>query len=165
MDIALPSMFEVTCEDSGEGVLPVHYFAEKETFVRAAAVAEIFRYATLVYILRIIHPPSSTPVPEIQDAVQSVINLLPLVPDIMGPGSNLGWCYVVIGVELADTEQREYIWCRLQSLRSLAMQNVGSAERILMATWKNRDQARLGLAEYGYWQDLMRDLDIEQILI
>lgn len=165
VDITLPSMFEIACAHSGEVLSPIRYFTEKETFMRAAAVAEIFRYAMLVYVLRIIHPPSSTLIPEIQDAVQSAIDLFPLVPDVIGPGSNLGWAYVVIGVELTEAEQREYIWCRLQSLHSLALQNVDSAEKVLKAAWKNRDDSRLGLAEYGHWQDLMRILDIEQILI
>lgn len=157
--------FEMTWANEGETLSPVHYFPQKEIFTRAAAVAEIFRYSLLVYVLRILHPPGLTPIPEIQEAVQSVLELLPLVPDVVGPGSNLGWAFVVIGIELEEEQVRQYIWGRLQGLRSLAFGNVESAEKILKAGWRNRDEARQGRGRCRHWQDLMQSLDVEQILI
>lgn len=165
MEVTSPLAFEITCAAPGESLSPIQYFAQKEIYTRASAVAEIFRYAMLIYVLRILNPPDGTPVPEIQKAVLSVIDLLPLVPDVLGPGSNLGWAYVVVGVELDEEEHREYIWSRLQGLHSLALGNVFAAEKVLKAAWRNRDEAKVGREQYREWQQLMQELNVEQILI
>ncbi|KAL4969797.1 fungal specific transcription factor domain-containing protein [Aspergillus stella-maris] len=157
--------FEITCAVPGRLLSPIQYLTQKEIFARASAVAEIFRYAMLIYVLRILHPLDGSPVPDIQQAVSNVIDLLPLVPDVLGPGSNLGWAFVVVGAELDEEEHREYIWGRLQGLHSLALGNVWSAEKVLQAAWKNRDEAKLGKTRYREWQLLMQDLGVEQILI
>ncbi|KAL3487077.1 fungal-specific transcription factor domain-containing protein [Aspergillus germanicus] len=165
IELDSPLAFELTCAAPGEALSPIQYFARNEIFTRALAVAEIFRYAMLIYVLRILNPPGHTLVPEIQQAVLSVMDLLPLVPDVLGPGANLGWAYVVVGVELEDEERREYIWSRLQGLHSLALANVFAAEKVLKAAWRNRDEARLGREQYRDWQQLMQGLNIDQILI
>lgn len=164
-DVTTAPTFGITCVESTESLSPIYYLTQQEISSRAAAVAEIFRLATLVYVLRIIHPPGSDLIPDIHESVLSVISLLPQVPDVVGPGSNLGWAYVVIGAELDDEEQREYIRGRLQGLYSLAMQNVASAEKVLEEVWRNRDEARLGGKRYRHWQEIMQGLGVEQILI
>lgn len=102
---------------------------------------------------------------EIQESVDAVISLLPRVPDVVGPGSNLGWAFVVVGAEIDDEEQREYIRSRLRSMYSLAIHNVQSAEVTLEAVWRNREAAHAGFEDMKSWQDVLTGIQAEQILI
>ncbi|KAJ5661150.1 Zn(2)-C6 fungal-type DNA-binding domain protein [Penicillium longicatenatum] len=157
--------FSLACDNTDPRLSPIQYLTNQEIATRATAVAEIFRHATLVYTIRTMHAPAAIQHPEILKSVEIVVQLLPQVPDVVGPGSNLGWAFVVIGAELDAIEQREYFRGRLHSLRSLAIQNVASGELILEEVWRNRDAARLEEAKYRRWQEVMQDLEVEQILI
>ena len=132
---------------------------------RVMATAEIFRHATEIYVHRIAFPPGSDESDEVTQLVQAALQSMTLVPDALGPGANLGWCFVVIGSELDEPEQRDYIRSRVSSLHQLGMLNSKSSEKILEYVWAHRDLVACGLAQPLRWQDVMQEIGEQQILV
>lgn len=156
----------VSCHDLLAEVNPILELHQQELLDRAVATAEIFRHAALIYAWRILEPPCTGTPPHIRDSVCSMFELLPLVPDCIGPGANLGWALVVIGAETDEEDQRQYIRCRYECLHALQMDNSRSAEKLLEAVWRHRDAVNTGCEpSYRPWQDIMHSINGDQILI
>lgn len=135
--------------------------------LRITATAEIFRHALHVYISRIVTGPSCPPDHTAQASIDAAFDLLPFVPDAIGPGSNLGWALVVIGSETDTPELREYIRCRWRALKLLELNNTESAERVVESVWQRRDAADPAhrWRDNWHWQDVMKTCGGEQILL
>lgn len=139
-------------------------FDEHEYYLRMHAVAEIYRLSMQIYIHRIVCKFTGEPAPsQIQESVSEIFRLLSLVPDVVGPGCTLGWCLTVAGAEVGAPEQREYVLHRLAGIRSLGMNQVYSAEKVLLCLWQQQDGSP-ELHGRKTWQDIMKELDEGQIL-
>ncbi|KAF2651154.1 hypothetical protein K491DRAFT_637975 [Lophiostoma macrostomum CBS 122681] len=132
---------------------------------RVMATAEIFRLATELYTHRIAYAPGYDASEEVERLIQEALNLMTVVPDVMGPGANLGWCFVVIGSELDLAEHRDYIRSRVASLHQLGMHNSKSSEKILEHVWAHRDLVACGIAQPLRWQDIVQQIGEQQILV
>lgn len=130
---------------------------------KTIATAEIFRHATHVYLHRIGNDPMQDR-PEVQRSVDAIFSLLAQVPDAVGPGTNVGRAFVVIGAELDDEERREYIRCRWKILQVLEMGNTDTTASLLEDVWHKRDVARLFNEKVPRWPDVMRCSGAEQII-
>lgn len=155
----------VTCHQDIETVIPVGDFSEYELCRRAIAVAEIFRHATHIYVYRIAHAPSIPPSKVIQSSIDAIFNLLPFVPDAIGPGANLGWAIVVVGAETDSEERREYLRCRWHSMEILGLRNTDYGGHLLEQVWNAQNKAKDFNRPRPRWQDIMRETDSDQILV
>lgn len=129
------------------------------------ATAEIFRHACHIYVYRLIHAPEEALSDKMADSLHSALELLTQVPDALGPGANLGWCLVVIGAELDQSHQRDYIRTRWPHLNSLGISNCENARKILEEVWIQRDLFSHGQGSPGRWQHIMQDIGQTQILV
>lgn len=163
----LETSLAVSCSSASCELFATESVNERELNRRVFAAAEIFRHAAHVYVHRIISDPARECPQEIQESVDAVFELLPAVPDALGPGSNLGWCFTVIGAEVDDEDRREYLRSRLRNINLLAMENTKSAERVLECVWNQRDLALKaeGNARFERWQDTMKIAGQEQVLV
>lgn len=123
---------------------------------RAAATAEIFRHAAHIYVHRVnAHQGEPLPV-DIQHSVDEILNLLNLIPDTRGPGSNLAWPLFTVGLELDSPELRGMVLDWWQILHLLGMESTRKTERVLVETWRHRDEAKEGRGVAANWQEVMR---------
>lgn len=164
-----PPSLCVSCHPSGLTSLAVEDLNISELSRRIVATAEIFRHATHVYVFRIAHDMYIAPSPEIRASIEEGLKLLTQVPDALGPGSNLGWCLVVLGSEIESAREadRSYVRSRWAGMHSLGMGNTKSAEKILEQVWRQRDElAQNGGGDGGVrWQDVMIQMGESQILV
>lgn len=155
----------VCCHGEAVYLNPIVDINQHEHFRRLVAVAEIFRHAAHLYIHRITHDPGESLPPEMRQSVDAMIDLLTIVPDAQGPGSNLGWCLTVLGAELDSTEHRDYVRARLRGIRILGLDNPASGEKVLEEVWAQRDAQRTTGCRVQRWQDVMQRMGEGQILI
>lgn len=157
----------VSCDRDLTSSVPINELGQPDYARRITATAEIFRHALHVYISRIVTGPSNPLDANAQASIDAVFELLPYVPDAIGPGSNLGWALVVIGSETDAPELREYLRCRWKGLSLLEMNNTQSAERLVENVWQRRDMAGLGnrWSANWHWQEVMKTCGGEQILV
>lgn len=155
----------MTCQND-EAVLTAVTGLNKDDMSRQiVAVAELFRHACHVYVWRIAHESEDNLPERIQESVDTMFKLLPLVPDVIGPGSNLGWVLTVLGAEVDEPENREYIRGRLMDICTLGMYNPKAALNVLERVWSQRDLSRMGYGKIQPWQEVMADLREDQILV
>lgn len=88
-----------------------------------------------------------------------------MVPDALGPGANLGWCLVVIGAEMDQVHERDYVQSRLDGLHLLGIHNTKNGQKILDEVWTRRDLVSRGEALPERWQDTMQRIGQSQILV
>lgn len=156
----------ITCQPcSSPPLTSAAGISEEELHRRIVAVAEIFRHASHIYVYRISRGPQIPLDPEIQCSLDTAKNLLAMVPDTSGPGANLGWCLVVMGAEMNDEHDRDYIRSRLERLQLLGIYNTRSGEGILEEVWSHADLVKLGQAVPESWQDAMQRIGQPQILV
>ncbi|KAI4858695.1 fungal-specific transcription factor domain-containing protein [Hypoxylon rubiginosum] len=156
---------KIFCQQTGE-VLSITVDLNKEELQRRmVATAEIFRHACHIYVYRLIHAPEEALSDKMADSLHSALELLTQVPDALGPGANLGWCLVVIGAELDQSHQRDYIRTRWPHLNSLGISNCENARKILEEVWIQRDLFSHGQGSPGRWQHIMQDIGQTQILV
>lgn len=152
-----------------EMLSPADPFEDFDVHEAARSSAEIFRHALHVYVHRIIHDPLSTsePSPIVQEAVSESLMLLPVIPDITGPGTFLGWALVVLGAEIDGLDHREFIKRRLESLTLLSVNHGHLALVVLDEVWRRRDAIRLGrsICRRVRWQEVMEDMGVDQALV
>jgi hypothetical protein len=132
---------------------------------RMVATAEIFRHASHIYVYRIAYDPEIPLTEEMQESLETALDLLTAVPDAIGPGANLGWCLVVIGAELDLVDQREYIRSRWARMHLLGMYNTKNGQRILEEVWSHRDLVSCGQVPAKRWQEIMQHIGESQILV
>lgn len=138
---------------------------QSDLWRRAGATAEIFRHAAHIYVHRI-GAYSGEPLPtEIQRSVDTILDLLSLVPDARGPGSNLAWPLFVVGVEVNSPELRDIVLDRWQGLHLLGMKSTYGTERVLLETWRCRDKANTGIGVAKPWQEIMQTMGEEQMMV
>jgi hypothetical protein len=140
--------------------------SETETLKTAWHAAEVFRHALHIFVFRIVEPPISSTTKEIKASLHAVFELLPLIPDTLGPGSMLGWALVVVGSEVDELEHREYIRARCDCI-SLLQLNAGiSGQQVLDEVWRRRDLIKSGKSNgmACNWQDVMQELGIGVVL-
>lgn len=158
--------FSITCQSSSSPPLTsAAGISEEELRKRTIAVAETFRHASHIYVYRIAHGPQMPLDAEMQHSLETAMHLLTLVPDTSGPGANLGWCLVVLGAEMNDEHDRDYVRSRLERLKLLGIYNTRSGEGILEEVWSHADLVRLGQAIPESWQDTMQRIGQPQILV
>ncbi|CAK7199360.1 hypothetical protein SEUCBS139899_002038 [Sporothrix eucalyptigena] len=155
----------ILCHASGQTVPATVTLDEEELRRRMVATAEIFRHASHIYVYRIAHEPEQPLAEDIQASLVAALELLPIVPDALGPGANLGWCLVVIGAELDLGDQRDYFRSRLASLHLLGIHNTKNGHNILEEVWNHRDLVSKGQAPPERWQDIMQRIGESQILV
>ncbi|KAJ3502774.1 hypothetical protein NM208_g16655 [Fusarium decemcellulare] len=143
-------------------LLPIE---KEELCRRMVATAEIFRHCLHLSVFRVAHGPGVPLSDEMQLSLRTALDLLPLVPDALGPGANLGWCLVIIGSELDLIEERNYIRSRWAVLELLGINNCYNGKRGLEAVWAQRDRSQGVAMEARRWQDVMQDRGEMQILI
>lgn len=135
----------------------------------ARCSAEIFRYALHIFVHRIIHGPLSNDgqCSLVQEAISESLRILPIIPDVRGPGNFLGWALVVIGAEIDVLDQREFITRRLESLTLLSVNHGVLPLKVLNEVWRRRDDLKLGLSlsQRVRWQDVMHDMEVDQALV
>ncbi|KAI0006623.1 fungal-specific transcription factor domain-containing protein [Xylariaceae sp. FL0662B] len=150
-------------------LLPVNPSEAFGLYEAARCSAEICRYALHVLVHRIVHDPLSTggSSPLVQEAVSETLRMLPTIPDTEGPGTFLGWALVVIGAELDNLDQREFVRRRLECLTLLSVNHGVLALEVLEEVWRRRDDLSLGksLNRRVRWQEVMQDLEVDQALI
>ncbi|KAJ9493651.1 hypothetical protein LTR96_011007 [Exophiala xenobiotica] len=155
----------ISCHGTKISLHAIKDLNEREHFRRIVAAAELFRHATLLYIFRITHSPHD-PLPDyLQASVRQMYDLLTIIPDAIGPGSNLGWCLTVLGAESDLFEDRDYIRGRLWGIQTLGLDNSKSAGKVLERVWVDRDSCRETGATLPSWQDTMRSMGEGQILV
>ncbi|KAF0324940.1 C6 transcription factor [Colletotrichum asianum] len=158
-------IISILCDDAREKFSATVGLEQEELRRRMIATAEIFRHTSHLYVYRIIHGVEEPLTSDMQESLQTALQLLTQVPDALGPGANLGWCLVVLGAELDLLDQRDYIRSRWYSMHLLGIYNTKSGEKILEAVWNYRDLVRSGLATPARWQDIMKDMGEHQILV
>lgn len=161
---SLPSI-GLSCRSTAQSFSTAVGMDEEELRQRAVATAEIFRHASHLYVHRITSDPGDTLPPNMQQSLDTALQLLTMVPDARGPGANLGWCLVVIGAELDVIDQRDYITSRWAGLHLLGIYNTKNGQRILDEVWSRRDLVRQGQAVSERWQDTMQRIGESQILV
>ncbi|KAH9214555.1 fungal-specific transcription factor domain-containing protein [Leptodontidium sp. 2 PMI_412] len=163
MDFQSSPTLSVSCGRDGLIATTPSYQTQPDFIRRICAAAEIFRYALLVYVYRVVNGYRAILDMETQFAVDEVYRLLPFVPDAIGPGANLGWALVVVGSETDSPELRQYIRCRWHGLKILELNNNESGEILTEEVWRRRDS--LQYEDHLSWQDVMQDIGSEQILV
>ncbi|KAL3301572.1 Zn(2)-C6 fungal-type DNA-binding domain protein [Colletotrichum asianum] len=158
-------IISILCDNAREKFSATVGLEQEELRRRMIATAEIFRHTSHLYVYRIIHGVEEPLTSDMQESLQTALQLLTQVPDALGPGANLGWCLVVLGAELDLLDQRDYIRSRWYSMHLLGIYNTKSGEKILEAVWNYRDLVRSGLATPARWQDIMKDMGEHQILV
>ncbi|KAF1843689.1 uncharacterized protein K460DRAFT_149581 [Cucurbitaria berberidis CBS 394.84] len=137
---------------------------DQSEFMRhMCANTEIFRYALLVYVFRVVNGLNVPLDMETQYAVEEAFRLLPQLPFINGLGSNLGWALVVIASETNAPELREYIRCRWRSLKLLGMNYNEVGELLTEEVWRRRDD--MNYTCDVSWQTVMQELDLGHMLV
>lgn len=139
---------------------------EAETLKTAWYAAEVFRHALHIYVFRIVQPPISSTTKDIKGSLHAVFELLPKIPDTLGPGSMLGWALVVIGSEVDELEHREYIRGRCDCLSLLHLNAGVSGQRVLDEVWRRRDLMKTGKGTDMAcgWQEVMNELGVGVVL-
>lgn len=167
IELDFQTALALSCHGERSDVAVIRDLNQREYLRRIVASSEIFRYALHIYVYRVIHAPRrAEPPSEIQQMITSIFSLLPVVPDALGPGVNLGWCLTVVGAEVDDPEQRNYILHRLRGIRSLGLDNPQSAETVLREVWARRDTPQSSNNDaLDRWQDVMHSLGEGQILV
>lgn len=163
----------LACENGGSSIGLQPYLVDAiegtEIMEAAVAAAEIFRCALRVYVCRIIHDPMTVGryTADIGAIIDKTFQLLPLVPDTVGPGSFLGWALVVIGAEIDANDRRQHIRRRLQSLELLALNHGIVGLRILDEVWSRRDALTAGTSNNRRcgWQEVMEDFQVDIALV
>lgn len=144
--------------------LPNRYYCEGISR-QVAIVAEIFRHALHIYVHRIENPFGNALSLEMQHTVHVILELLPQVPDAIGVGGNLGWALMVVGSELNDPQERDYISQRWQMLHLLGMESSRGAEKDLHEIWRLRDVSQTTHSIPQSWQEVMCSNGEKQMLI
>lgn len=136
---------------------------QRDRLQRMCATAEIFRHALLIYLFRVVNGGQVDLDDDTQRSLDQAFDLLPLVPDAVGPGANLGWALVVIGSETDSPDLRQYIRCRWRGLNLLELNNTRSGEKLTEEVWSRRDvtPTKKGIL----WLTVMQDMGGEQILV
>lgn len=165
LDQSVVPVLAMSCHNANETLAALDQLNSEDQARQIFATAEIFRHTAQIYVLRILHPPETPLSDDGRDSIDSMFELLAQVPDALGPGSNLGWCLTVLGAELDDVDQREYVRHRLRDIRGLGMNNPLAAEKTLEIVWQQRDLHILQPGTVDRWQDIMRNLGEEQILV
>ncbi|KAE9582887.1 hypothetical protein CGMCC3_g1224 [Colletotrichum fructicola] len=158
-------VISILCDGAQEKYSAMVGLEQEELRRRMIATAEIFRHTSHLYVYRITHGVEEPLTSDMEESLQTALQLLTQVPDALGPGANLGWCLVVLGAELDLLDQRDYIRSRWYSMHLLGIYNTKSGEKILEAVWNHRDLVRSGLATPARWQDIMKDMGEHQILV
>ncbi|VUC24185.1 unnamed protein product [Clonostachys rosea] len=139
------------------------------TQFEAICTAEIFRLALHIYVARIIYDPLTTgnSASEIRAWVTEALELLPKVSDTIGPGIFLGWALVVIGSEVDNISERNFIKQRLQSLELLAFNQGATAIRVLEEVWGRKDSVKRGdaVGKKTRWQEVMLNMAVDIALM
>ncbi|KAF3012637.1 hypothetical protein E8E14_010385 [Neopestalotiopsis sp. 37M] len=135
----------------------------------ARCSSEVFRYALHLFVHRIIYHPLTSGEPSglVQEATSESLRMLPIIPDTVGPGIFLGWALVVIGAEIDDLEDREFISRRLESLTLLSVNHGVLSLKVLNEVWRRRDALKLGTSACRRlkWQDVMQDMEVDLALV
>lgn len=135
----------------------------------ARCSSEVFRYALHLFVHRIIYHPLTGGEPSglVQEAISESLRMLPIIPDTVGPGIFLGWALVVIGAEIDDLEDREFISRRLESLTLLSVNHGVLSLKVLNEVWRRRDALKLGTSACRRlkWQDVMQDMEVDLALV
>lgn len=153
------------CQSSTRHYAAMLPMSDAERCRRISAAAEIFRHCTHLYVFRTAYGPGVALSDDMRLSLETALGLLPLVPDAIGPGANLGWCLVVIGSELDDADQRDYMRSRWAGLQLLGIDNCQNGRRVSEQVWCHRDRVRDGLAAPAAWQGIMKNMGESQILI
>lgn len=140
--------------------------SETETLKTALHASEVFRHALHIFVFRIVQPPISPMTKEIKASLNAVFELLPLIPDTLGPGSMLGWALVVVGAEVDELEDREYIKMRCDCITLLQLNSGISAQHVLDEVWRRRDMIKSGKSNGMAcdWQEVLQELGINEVL-
>lgn len=156
-------------DSTASGLTLADAFHELETRSAARSTAEIFRLALHIHVARILHDPLTTGgcSSEVRSWVTEALELLPQVPDTIGPGIFLGWALVVIGAELDALDERSHIRRRLESLDLLALNQGKTALRVLDEVWRRRDLIKCGNTadKRAKWQEIILDMKVDLALM
>ncbi|KAM3437816.1 hypothetical protein NHJ13734_004462 [Beauveria thailandica] len=158
-----PSL-NISCHQLGEPLTAIG-MEQEELRRRIVATAEIFRHASHIYVYRVVHSPDVALTEDLQESLNTAQDLLTMVPDALGPGANLGWCLVVLGAEMDQAHERDYVESRLDGLHLLGLDNTKNGQKILEEVWAHRDLVRKGQASPESWQDAMQRIGQSQILV
>ncbi|KAM3506521.1 hypothetical protein MY11210_007513 [Beauveria gryllotalpidicola] len=158
-----PSL-NISCHQLGEPLTAIG-MEQEELRRRIVATAEIFRHASHIYVYRIVHSPEVALTEDLQRSLNTAQDLLTMVPDALGPGANLGWCLVVLGAEMDQAHERDYVESKLDGLHLLGLDNTKNGQKILEEVWAHRDLVRQGQASPESWQDAMQRIGQSQILV
>ncbi|KAM3527577.1 hypothetical protein NHJ13051_002877 [Beauveria bassiana] len=158
-----PSL-NISCHQLGEPLTAIG-MEQEELRRRIVATAEIFRHASHIYVYRVVHSPEVALTEDLQESLNTAQDLLTMVPDALGPGANLGWCLVVLGAEMDQAHERDYVESRLDGLHLLGLDNTKNGQKILEEVWAHRDLVRKGQASPESWQDAMKRIGQSQILV
>lgn len=158
-----PSL-NISCHQLGEPLTAIG-MEQEELRRRIVATAEIFRHASHIYVYRVVHSPEVALTEDLQESLNTAQDLLTMVPDALGPGANLGWCLVVLGAEMDQAHERDYVESRLDGLHLLGLDNTKNGQKILEEVWAHRDLVRKGQASPESWQDAMQRIGQSQILV
>ncbi|KAK8143439.1 hypothetical protein G3M48_007245 [Beauveria asiatica] len=158
-----PSL-NISCHQLGEPLTAIG-MEQEELRRRVVATAEIFRHASHIYVYRVVHSPDVALTEDLQESLNTAQDLLTMVPDALGPGANLGWCLVVLGAEMDQAHERDYVESRLDGLHLLGLDNTKNGQKILEEVWAHRDLVRKGQASPESWQDAMQRIGQSQILV
>ena len=155
-------VLSLACDSSNTVDQPAETPDHAEHFQAVTATADIFRYALEIFVTRIIIGTEVPPSDAIRRMVDSALRLLPRIPLVQGPGSNLGWPLVVIGTEVQDPNMRQYIRSRWRGIHMLEMNNSRSGQQVVEAIWRQVD-----LLDEGYddWQDINATKNADMILL
>ncbi|KAK7425614.1 hypothetical protein QQZ08_007937 [Neonectria magnoliae] len=165
LDLTKPVLLASSCQRGAFSSVVSTSLGQRDLWRRAGATAEIFRHAAHIYLHRICAG-SGEPLPmEIQMSVDSILELLSMIPDTQGPGSNLAWPLFVVGLEVNSVELRDMILDRWESLHQLGMKSTRGTERVLVEAWRCHDKARTGTGEAKHWQTVMHQLGEEQMVV
>ncbi|KAH7224239.1 fungal-specific transcription factor domain-containing protein [Fusarium solani] len=164
LDINKPIELASSCQSDSFISLTDTSIGQNDLWRRTGATAEIFRHAAHIYTHRIGASMGRSLPREIQKSVDAILDLLALVPDVRGPGTNLAWPLFVVGLEIDSSMLRDVILERWQSLHLLGMKSTQGAERVLLETWKRCDRAKVGCGVVKPWQDVMHSLGEEHMM-
>ncbi|KPM41935.1 hypothetical protein AK830_g4619 [Neonectria ditissima] len=166
-EIALDShpLVGISCNGTPASFSTAVDIDQEELRRRMVATAEIFRHASHIYVYRIVHGPEEPLTAEMRASLDTVQHLLTVVPDALGPGANLGWCFVVLGAEMDLLHERDYVRSRWAGLHLLGIYNTKNGQKILEETWSHRDLVNQGQASPERWQDIMQRIGQSQILV
>ncbi|TQV95291.1 C6 transcription factor [Cordyceps javanica] len=157
-------MVEISCQRYSQPLTAIGMEPE-ELQRRVVSTAEIFRHSCHIYVYRIANGPEAALTEELQESLRTAQDLLTMVPDALGPGANLGWSLVVLGAEMDQVHEREYIESRLDGLHLLGLHNTKNGQKILEEVWAHKELVMQGQAMPESWQDAMQRIGQSQILV